>query len=519
MKTLSLLLLIAGAASAQVVQMRPELTEQHGPVPPVIQAPAGKAPSDAIVLFDGTSAAAWQAVKPESKGWTIADGAWTVTPKDGNMRTKQVFGDVQMHLEFRSPTVVKGAGQGRGNSGILFMDGRYEVQVLDSYENTTYVNGQAASLYKHRPPLVNASRSPGEWQTYDIIFIAPRFAADGRMQSPARATVFHNGVLVQYDVELLGKTDFRGAHVYDTHAAKLPIVLQDHSDLVSFRNIWIREIASPTPAGLAGMPRTPGWESLFNGVNLDGWETWLGKPDKTMTVAGMARAADGTYNDPIGLNKDPLGVFSVVTNDGRPAIRISGEVNGALSKVDPRGNYRLTAEYKWGPKRPGRADRPRNSGLLYHGHGEQGAVNGNFLTSLEFQMMEGNAGDLYTMGPVGVFARVLKIGEKGWVYNLRGETAEFGPTAPNGRRVQKQGTAEKTGGWNRLELVCFGDQSVHILNGEIVLRLDRLVRIEKEGDPATPLPVGRIQFQSEGAELFLRDIRIQTLLTAPNELR
>ncbi len=222
----------------------PELTEYYEPVPPVVSVPAAGVPSDAIVLFDGTSLAEWQNVKPESTGWSVKDGAVTVVPKQGAIRTRRSFGDVQLHLEWRSPVGDTGKGQQRGNSGVFFMD-RYELQVLDSYENPTYVNGQAASIYKQHPPLVNASRPPGEWQTYDVVFIAPRFAADGSLLSPARMTVFHNGVLVQHDAVLAGPTVFRGPPSYKAHEPRGPIQLQDHTDLVSFRNIWVRELSLP----------------------------------------------------------------------------------------------------------------------------------------------------------------------------------------------------------------------------------------------------------------------------------
>lgn len=151
------------------------------------------------------------------------------------------FGDCQLHIEWRTPSVVKGEGQGRGNSGIFLM-GRYELQVLDNYNNKTYSNGQVASIYKQLIPLANASRPPGEWQTYDVIFIAPKFNAEGRLQSQARITVIHNGVLVQNNASIWGGTEYIGIAEYKPHAAKEPIMIQDHGDLVSFRNIWIREL-------------------------------------------------------------------------------------------------------------------------------------------------------------------------------------------------------------------------------------------------------------------------------------
>jgi len=236
--------LIARAAEDEANLPPPEETEYWTPVPAVVRTPAGGVPSDAIVLFDGKSLDAWEPVNPGSKGWVIEDGAMVVVPKQGQIRTKQSFGDVQLHVEWRSPAGDTEKGQGRGNSGVFLM-GRYEFQVLDSYENPTYVNGQAGSIYKQHPPLVNATRPPGEWQTYDIVFIAPRFSQDGKLLSPARLTGFHNGVLVQYDTVLRGATTYRGQPKYTPHAPRLPIELQDHSDLVAFRNIWVREIKLP----------------------------------------------------------------------------------------------------------------------------------------------------------------------------------------------------------------------------------------------------------------------------------
>jgi hypothetical protein len=236
--------LIACAADEDGKLPPPEETEYYSPVPPLVSAPTDAPPSDAIVLFDGTSLDAWETVKPDAKGWKIEDGALVVVPKQGTLRSRQAFGDVQVHLEWRSPPEDKGKGQDRGNSGVFLM-GRYELQVLDSYENVTYVNGQAGSIYKQHPPLANATRPPGEWQTYDIVFIAPRFGEDGKLTSPARMTAFHNGVLVQHDAILKGGTVWRGAPKYTAHEAKLPLELQDHGDLVAFRNIWVRELRLP----------------------------------------------------------------------------------------------------------------------------------------------------------------------------------------------------------------------------------------------------------------------------------
>ena len=223
-------------------EMAPELTEVWEPEPAVVTSGVGMAPpSDAIVLFDGRDLSAWQHHDGRDAEWTLADGAMTVKPKTGDIQTRKGFGDVQLHLEWRTPAEVESKDQGRGNSGV-FLQGLYEVQELDSYNNRTYSNGQAASLYKQHIPLVNASRGPGEWQTYDIVFKAPRFDADGGLVSPAFVTVFHNGVLVQNHVELKGPTIYRGYPEYQAHADRLPLMLQDHSNPVSFRNIWIREL-------------------------------------------------------------------------------------------------------------------------------------------------------------------------------------------------------------------------------------------------------------------------------------
>lgn len=201
------------------------------------------APSDAIVLFDGTSLDAWQAEKGGAAGWKVegvAGGSMTIEPGTGSIVTKRSFGDAQFHIEFATPKEVSGEGQGRGNSGV-YLQGRYEVQVLDSYENKTYFNGQCAAIYGQHPPLVNACRKPGEWQTYDIIFTAPKFGADGKVTTPARITVLHNGVLVQNNVEATNPT---------ATAQDGPLMLQDHNNRGRYRNIWVRQLSAAT-AGAA----------------------------------------------------------------------------------------------------------------------------------------------------------------------------------------------------------------------------------------------------------------------------
>lgn len=221
---------------------RPEDTEDWSRRPDVVTPGEGTtAPSDAILLYGGASDLdKWTHLNGEPVKWEAGE-FMTVVDGTGDIRTTQGFGDVQLHLEWRTPAEVVGESQDRGNSGVFLM-GKYEVQVLDSYENETYYNGQAASIYKQHIPLVNACRPPGVWQTYDIIFKAPRFSGEGILESPAFITVIHNGVLVQNHVELYGPTENIGKPEYQAHPEKLPLTLQDHSNPVSYRNIWIREL-------------------------------------------------------------------------------------------------------------------------------------------------------------------------------------------------------------------------------------------------------------------------------------
>lgn len=215
------------------------------PLPPVVDpGPAGPpapAPSDAVILFDGRDLSQWEDSKGGPAGWKIESGAMEVVAKAGSIRTKKAFGDCQLHVEWAAPAVVTGEGQGRGNSGVFLMN-TYEVQVLDSYENMTYADGMAGAIYGQYPPLVNACRKPGEWQTYDIIFHRPRFDSGGNVVSPARMTVFHNGVLIHDDVELLGPTSHKIRLPYKAHPDRLPLSLQDHGNPVRFRNIWLRPL-------------------------------------------------------------------------------------------------------------------------------------------------------------------------------------------------------------------------------------------------------------------------------------
>ncbi len=222
-------------------QWEPEITEVWEPEPRVVTPGNGTAPpSDAIVLFDGKDFNEWTHLNGSPVKWKLDGGAMTVARGTGDIQTKQAFGDFQLHIEWRAPSEVVGEGQGRGNSGV-FLQSRYEVQVLDNYNNRTYSNGQAGSLYKQSIPLVNACRPPGEWQIYDIIYTAPRFNSDGLVVSPARVTVLHNGIVIQNNTEIRGTTEYIGMPKNVAHG-DAPIKLQDHGNPVSFRNIWVRKL-------------------------------------------------------------------------------------------------------------------------------------------------------------------------------------------------------------------------------------------------------------------------------------
>jgi hypothetical protein len=240
-------LLLAGAAGASALQDPGEwpVHSEERPRPPVVDpGPAGPPappPSDAIVLTDGSDLSEWAGPGGRTPGWRIGDGYVEVVRGTGSIATRREFGDVQLHLEWAAPAEVTGEGQGRGNSGVFLM-GRYEVQILDSWENDTYPDGQNAALYGQAPPIVNASRPPGEWQTFDIVFRRPHFGPDGEVLRPPRITVFHNGVLVHDGAEFHGVTVHGRRAGFEVHGDRGPIILQDHGDAVRFRTIWVREL-------------------------------------------------------------------------------------------------------------------------------------------------------------------------------------------------------------------------------------------------------------------------------------
>jgi len=242
--SLALLAFVAAAAPLRAQQW--PVHSMDRPRPPVVDPGAERQPvappSDAIVLFDGKSLAQWQSEDSTPAKWVVRDGYLEVAPHTGAIVTKRAFGDIQLHVEWAAPVPATGEGQDRGNSGVFLMT-HYEVQVLDSYHSDTYADGQAAAVYGQTPPLVNASRPPGQWQTYDIVFHRPRFAPDGAVRDSARVTVLHNGVLVQDNTIITGWTVHGRVAHYQPHADRLPLLLQDHGHPVRYRDIWIRELS------------------------------------------------------------------------------------------------------------------------------------------------------------------------------------------------------------------------------------------------------------------------------------
>ncbi|MSO21659.1 MAG: DUF1080 domain-containing protein [Acidobacteria bacterium] len=261
------------------------------PRPPVVK-PAPQRlplppPADAIVLFDGTNLSNWRDPEAGSAKWIVRNGCMESTPKSGYLVSADAFGDMQLHVEWATPARTQGSGQDRGNSGVFLM-GLYEVQVLDSYENETYADGQAAAIYGQHPPLVNASLPPGEWQSYDIMFRRPRFLPDGTIDHPARVTVVHNGILVQDAVTLWGPTKWLQHSPYKSHPDRLPLSLQDHDSPVRFRNIWLRP--------------------------LDEWQLPAAPPPENAKPVHLSRAELQRYVGRYGASWGEFGSFRLVGN-------------------------------------------------------------------------------------------------------------------------------------------------------------------------------------------------------------
>jgi hypothetical protein len=259
------------------------------------------------------------------------------------------------------------------------------------------------------------------------------------------------------------------------------------------------------------------WQPLFNGKDLAGWETFIAKPEPAWEVPDLKRDEKGTYLEPIGMNRDPLKVFTVETVDGRPAVHISGQGFGTMTTTRSFENFHLRLQFKWGEKRWGkRANAVRDSGLLYFGHGALGAQDGSWPRSIEFQIQEHDCGDLYAVG-AQINVRAIQHANN-WIYDPKGDERVFVQRKPLVNRCVKLEDAEKPHGqWNTLELVCLGGDSIHIVNGKVVMRLNQAQRVD--GAAPAPLTAGTISLQTEGAEVFYRDVEYRTLKDVPTEFK
>lgn len=285
--------------------------------------------------------------------------------------------------------------------------------------------------------------------------------------------------------------------------------------MISLRRFRAALLLSLFLAGL--LPAADDWRPLFNGRDLRGWETWLGRPHPSIDLPNLARGADGKYTEPVGLNQDPFAIFTVVMVDGAPALRLSGQIFGTLSSPESFSNYHLRLQFKWGEKRwPPRADRVRDSGLLYHGHGPHGGGTGSpWIHSHELQIQEQDCGDYWAVGPVTSDITARPAGEKLFQYHQAALPLPFGIGTPHGTRVIKAADHEKPHGeWNTIELFCLGDQSIHLVNGQVVLRVRSL-----RSSTGERLSSGKIQIQTEGAEIFYRNIEIRPITAIPPLLR
>lgn len=389
-------------------QSDPRQTEVYADVPVIRPGTNSQAPSDAIVLFDGKDMSEWTSDKNNAAGWDVKNGIMTVVKGSGSVFTKRAFADCQMHIEWRSPEKVEGDGQDRGNSGI-WLQGRYEIQILDSYNNPTYSNGQAGSIYKQHIPMVNASLKPGEWQTYDIIYTAPRFNADSSLKVPAYVTVMHNGVVVQNYIEIQGTTTYIGQAHYQKHAFKCPLMLQNHACGVSYRNIWIRELNVT---------------KLFNHNDTKGWYTFLSS---------------------LGKNNDPEKNFTVEDH----IIHVMGKKLGYICTEESFSNYYLKVVFKWGEKKfaPREKDK-RDSGVLYYfDKMEKDTV---WPKSIECQIQEGDCGDIWCVGTV--------VDSPNKFENTWGMKHIF----------RSQNFENPTGEWNTIEIIANGQHVEQYVNGHLV---------------------------------------------------
>lgn len=260
------------------------------------------------------------------------------------------------------------------------------------------------------------------------------------------------------------------------------------------------------------------WRPIFNGRDFSGWETWLAAPLQSSSVPNAERDEKGNYTKPLGLNNDPLKVFAVEQIDGRPAIHVSGEGFGTLSTLESFSNYHLRFQFKWGKRKFGGANRPRNGGLLYHAYGNHGDVGGRWLHSHQYQIEEGGVADYIAVGDTAMAVKARRLDEKKRVYDLYGETMEFSTKGVEGGRVTRMGGQEEPlGEWNNAEVVCVGEECIHLLNGKVVLRGEKSRRLTADGRMILHTE-GRLQFQIEGAEIYFRGVEICVADKLPADL-
>jgi len=449
MKPLVPVIALAAHAAAQPW----EVHDATRPLPPRVEDAAcvtTPAPSDAVVLFDGTNLNAWH-TNGNDATWKVAGGVAEVA--GGSITTRDAFADIQLHLEWFVPDSEDGdQGQARGNSGVFLM-GRYEVQILESAGSTTYADGMAASLYGQYPPLVNPGLGTGRWQSYDIVFHAPRFDGDD-LVTPATVTVLHNGVLVQDHTAFQGPSRHKQRTSYEPHDPTGPITIQDHGDPIRFRNIWVRPLADDALAG---------WETLFP-------EGGLGT---TFEIVSRTNASDAER---------------MVEIEGGE-IRILYDWNeteapyGYLLSNASYSSYDLELEYRWGERKfAPRLDQPRDSGLLLHVRDDSQV----WPRCIEYQVMENDTGTCY------------KIGRTEAVTMRDGEPVDSDPTARAPRWENHEVDA-----WNHCRVEVRGDGARYFLNGHLV---NEFTGFRAGGEP---LDSGRIGLQIEAAEVTFRNVRIR----------
>jgi hypothetical protein len=448
-------LAIVGPALAQPW----EVHDPARPLPPRVDGAAcvtTPPPSDAIVLFDGRSLDAWQ-TNGAGASWKIADGVAEVA--GGSITTRESFGDVQLHLEWFVPESEAGdEGQDRGNSGVFLMS-RYEIQVLESVGSTTYADGMAASIYGQYPPLVNPGLGIGKWQSYDIVFRAPRFEGD-EVVSPAFVTVLHNGVLVQDDVAFQGPTLHMQRTSYEPHESKLPIMIQDHTDPIRFRNIWVRPLAARDGA-------LSGWAPLFP-------EGGLGT-----TFEIVSRTNQNDARNMVEIDADEIRILHDWAETEAP-------YGYLLSKAD-YSSYDLEFDYMWGDRKfAPRLEQARDSGILLHVRDASDV----WPRCIEYQVMEGDTGTCY------------KIGRSEAVAVRDGRPID--PSADRTGRAPRWDDHEVEG-WNHCRVEVRGDRARFYLNAHLV---NELTDFAAGGEK---LDSGRIGFQIEAAEVTFRDVRIRPM--------